>query len=113
MFVYAYRIFDRYGFEVASFAVLADTRPGWQPSQFQIEESLKIPYMSFIERRGHAAGQVTGASMIVRELLEDRFGPLLETALARLEAANAEQLRAWARRVLDAGSLEDVLGDAD
>jgi hypothetical protein len=219
MFVYAYRIYDRYGCEVASFAVLADTRPGWQPSQFQIgrwgtrlglvfpsvkllsyvgreaelegdpnpfatvvlahlaalatkgdaaarfqrklaltrrlyerglskqqiidlyrfidwvltlpeslelqytdavfqiEESLKMPYMSFIERRGHAAGQaagqVTGASMILRELLEERFGPLPATALARLEAANAEQLRAWARRVVDAGSLDDVLGDAD
>ena len=112
MFVYAYRIYDRYGCEVASFAVLADTRPGWQPSQFQIEENLKMPYMSFIERRGHAAGhaagQVTGAGMIVREQLEERFGPLPETALARLEAADAEQLRAWARRVLDAGSLEDA-----
>jgi len=88
---------------------------------FQIEEDLKMPYMSFIERRGHAAGraagqaagQVTGAGMIVREQLEERFGPLPATALARLEAADAEQPRAWARRLLDAGSLDDVLGDPD
>jgi hypothetical protein len=51
--------------------------------------------------------------MIVREQLEERFGPLPATVLARLEAADAEQLRAWARRLLDAGSLDDVLGDAD
>jgi hypothetical protein len=51
--------------------------------------------------------------MIVREQLEERFGPLHATVLARLEAADAEQLRAWARRLLDAGSLDDVLGDAD
>jgi hypothetical protein len=60
-----------------------------------------------------ATGQVTGEGMIVRELLEERFGPLPATVLARLEEADAEQLRAWARRLLDAGSLDDVLGDAD
>jgi len=219
MFVYAYRIYDRYGCEVASFAVLADTRPGWQPSKFeigrwgtrlglafpsvkllayagrepelerdpnpfatvvlahlaaratkddpnarfqhklaltrrlyerglakqqiidlyrfidwaltlpaplelqyteavfQIEENLKMPYMSFVERRGwtrgEAAGQVVGAGMVVRDQLEARFGPLPPAILKRLEAADAEQLRAWGRRVLDARSIDEVFGDGD
>lgn len=31
MFVYNYRIFDRYDRPVASLAVLADDDPGWRP----------------------------------------------------------------------------------
>src|SRR5438128_883875 len=34
MFVYHYRLFDRYDREVVSLAVLGDDRPGWRPSHF-------------------------------------------------------------------------------
>lgn len=34
MYVYNYRLFDRYNRSVASFAVLADQRPNWRPQQF-------------------------------------------------------------------------------
>src|SRR4051812_29881856 len=34
MFVYNRRIFDRFGRSVVSFAVLADERPSWRPSEF-------------------------------------------------------------------------------
>jgi len=34
MFVYHYRIFDRYEKMVASFALLADTNEKWRPSEF-------------------------------------------------------------------------------
>jgi hypothetical protein len=34
MFVYNYRLFDRYQRPVASLAVLADERPGWRPDSF-------------------------------------------------------------------------------
>ncbi|MCC2667685.1 MAG: hypothetical protein K0Q72_156 [Armatimonadetes bacterium] len=34
MFVYHYRIYDRYRRPVASFALLGDERPGWRPAQF-------------------------------------------------------------------------------
>ena len=37
MFVYNYRIFDRYDQPVASLAVLCDERPGWRPDQFGYE----------------------------------------------------------------------------
>ena len=35
MFVYHYRIRDRYGQPIVSLAVLGDDRPGWKPSGFQ------------------------------------------------------------------------------
>ena len=35
MFVYNYRIFDRYGQEVVSLAVLADDDPDWRPSRYE------------------------------------------------------------------------------
>lgn len=37
MYVYHYRIFDRYGQQVVSLAVLADDRASWQPNQFGYE----------------------------------------------------------------------------
>jgi hypothetical protein len=78
---------------------------------FQIEERLKMPYVSFVERRGEARGEVRGASMIVRGQLEERFGPLPQSVVRRLEQADAERLLTWGRRVLDAASLEEVFGD--
>jgi hypothetical protein len=36
MFVYAYRLYDRYARDVASLAVLADTAPEWRPSSFEV-----------------------------------------------------------------------------
>ena len=37
MYVYNYRLFDRYHRQVASLAVLGDERPEWRPSQFGYE----------------------------------------------------------------------------
>jgi hypothetical protein len=37
MFVYHYRLFDRFDSPVASFAVLADDDPAWRPAQFEFE----------------------------------------------------------------------------
>jgi hypothetical protein len=37
MYVYNYRLFDRYGRTVVSLAVLADDRPGWRPESFVSE----------------------------------------------------------------------------
>ncbi len=37
MFVYNYRLFDRYNRRVASFAILGDDRPGWRPDRFGYE----------------------------------------------------------------------------
>src|SRR5436853_7271895 len=34
MFVYYYRLYDRYRRSIASLAVLGDDRPGWRPDQY-------------------------------------------------------------------------------
>jgi hypothetical protein len=34
MFIYNYRLFDRYNRRVSSFAILGDNRPGWRPDRF-------------------------------------------------------------------------------
>jgi hypothetical protein len=46
MFVYNYRIFDRYNLSVASLAVLGDENINWQPAQFGY--GLFQPIISFI-----------------------------------------------------------------
>lgn len=37
MYIYNYRLFDRYHRQVVSMAVLGDERPGWRPAQFGYE----------------------------------------------------------------------------
>ena len=37
MFVYNYRLYDRYRQPVASLAVLADDQPGWRPDHLSLE----------------------------------------------------------------------------
>jgi hypothetical protein len=37
---------------------------------FQIEEKLKMPYLSFVERCGEARGQVLGAALLLRDQLK-------------------------------------------
>jgi len=209
MFTYAYRLFDRYGCEIASLAVLADTTRRWRPSRFEIsrwgsrlglvfpsvklidyasrqaaleaddnpfatvvlahlaaqatrhdvqarylrklaltrrlyerglskqriidlyrfldwilylpddlelqytdaifaiEESLKMPYVSYVERRG----EVRGAGLFLRGLLEQRFGALPAETIERLGQADAERLMAWGRRVLAAQTLDEVFAE--
>jgi hypothetical protein len=72
-----------------------------------------MPYMSFVERRGEARGKVAGAGLVVRGLLEQRFGPLPEPILDRLDQADADQLVAWGQRVLDARTLDEVFAGED
>lgn len=38
MFIYNYRLFDRYAKEVVSFAILSDDSPTWRPSHFGYEK---------------------------------------------------------------------------
>jgi hypothetical protein len=79
---------------------------------FEIEENLKMPYVSFVERRGEARGQIHGAVLLLRDLLEQRFGPLSPEVTERLQAADLDRLRTWAERVITAGSLEEVFTDS-
>lgn len=59
-------------------------------------------------RKGHQEGRQEGESIILRRLLERRFGDLPEWARQRLSSADTAALEAWSLRVLDAGSLDEV-----
>lgn len=76
-----------------------------------------MPYVSFVERRGEARGKVLGeslgAALVLRSLLEERFGPLPLEVTERLGQADAQQIVAWSRRVLRAQSLADVFSERE
>jgi len=60
---------------------------------------------------GHKEGRHEGEALLLRRLLERRFGPLDAAADLRLAAADDEQLLLWAERILAAGSLEEVFAE--
>ncbi|WP_416350934.1 Rpn family recombination-promoting nuclease/putative transposase [Rivularia sp. UHCC 0363] len=54
MYTYNYRIFDRYGKQVASFAVLGDTQESWRPKEYSYElwgsrASLQFPVIKLLD----------------------------------------------------------------
>jgi len=62
------------------------------------------------QRRGMAKGIEQGQAQLVELLLRQRFGALPEWAQERLGQADRAQLEAWALRVLEAASLDEVFG---
>jgi hypothetical protein len=107
------RIIDLYRFIDWGLALPVDLELRYTDAILQIEEGLRRPYVSCVERRGEARGKVAGAGLVVRGLLEQRFGPLPESVLDRLDQADADQLVAWGHRVLDARTLEEVFAGED
>ncbi len=59
--------------------------------------------------RGREEGRQEGEASAVTRLLEHRFGPLPDAAKARIASADLPTLQAWSLRILDAGSIGDVL----
>src|SRR5690606_1912344 len=57
---------------------------------------------------GRAEGHAEGRAHFLLELLEERFGPLDPRTVALVRAADLDSLRLWARRILTAGSLDDI-----
>ncbi len=77
MFVYHYRLYDRYRKPIASLAVLADARPGWRPESFGYEAcgcrlQLRFPVAKLMDWAGSEA------------LLEDSANPFAVVTLAHL-----------------------------
>ena len=59
MYIYNYRLFDRYNRSVCSLAVLSDDNPGWRPNQFHAalwgcELSLTFPVVKLLDYRERA-----------------------------------------------------------
>ena len=111
------RIIDLYRFLDWILRLPDDLELRYTDAIFAIEESLKMPYVSFVERRGQALGEALGeargAASVPRGQLERRFGPLPAETIERLERAEPDVLLAWSLRVLDARSLDEVFADGD
>lgn len=88
MFVYNYRLFDRYARPVASLAVLADDSPGWKPSSFGYEglgcrHYLEFPTVKLLDWTGreddllqdeNPFALVTAAHLLTRATRNDMAG---------------------------------------
>ena len=57
---------------------------------------------------GRQEGRQEGEQVLLQKLLTKRFGPLPGEVLEQLACASTEQIEAWADRVLDAASLDEV-----
>jgi hypothetical protein len=58
--------------------------------------------------RGRREGMLHGRIELLRRQLERRFGTLSPATAARLAAASLDELDAWALRLLDARTLDEV-----
>jgi hypothetical protein len=79
MYVYNYRVFDRYDRPVASLAVLADDDPDWRPdvfhnSVFGCEAGIRFPAVKLLDFAAHEAA------------LEASPNPFAQVVLAHLKA---------------------------
>jgi predicted transposase YdaD len=62
---------------------------------------------------GKQQGQQQGKLMMLRNLLEKRFGSLPSWVNSRLEQATAQELEQWSLQLFDAIALEDVFKSLD
>lgn len=79
MFVYSYRIYDRYRRPVVSLAVLCDDQPGWRPAHFgyniwDCKMGLSFPIVKLLDWRSREAE------------LEQSSNPFAAVVLAQLKA---------------------------
>jgi hypothetical protein len=79
MYVYNYRVFDRYNRKVASLAVLADDDPNWRPTEYRssvfgCESGIRFPTVKLLDFAPHEA------------ILEASDNPFAKVVLAHLKA---------------------------
>ena len=80
----------------------------------QAMDPAKYEYQSEFAKRfiaqGKAEGEIQGRAAVLIKQLTLKFGPLSSTVAEQVQQASADQLDRWAERILDAASLDDVLG---
>ncbi|KOR29405.1 hypothetical protein TI04_08710, partial [Achromatium sp. WMS2] len=59
--------------------------------------------------KGEARGEAKGQLALLKRQITRRFGKLSTSTLEKLDAATLDQLEAWADRIFDAKSVEDLL----
>lgn len=85
------------------------------PIQINIMENEVLGPMiePFLEKRfreGQLEGRQEGERAIVRRLIEKRLGSIPDWANAKLNAMPAAELESLSERLLDARTLEELLG---
>ncbi len=118
MFVYNYRLFDRYRQPIASMAVLADDAPAWKPASFGFEvlgcrHHLDFPVAKLLDlagqeddllARNNPFALVTAAHLLTRKTRDDM--PARYTAKWKLVRLLYE--RSWERqRIIDLFAVID------
>ncbi len=97
MYVYNYRVFDRYNRRVASLAVLADDDPDWRPNEYRselfgCEAGIRFPHVKLLDFAAREA------------LLEASDNPFAKVVLAHLKArqtrGNPTDRHAWKLRLV-------------
>jgi len=84
MYVYNYRLFDRYHCHVASFAILADESPEWRPDRFGYDlwgcqVGIRFPTVKLLDYRAEWNG------------LEESTSPFATITMAHLKAQETRQ----------------------
>ena len=69
-----------------------------------------MTFLDQIEQQGRKEGRVEGQAAILLGQLAKRFGPVPAAMKKRIVSAGERELQTWALRVLDAASIEEVLG---
>jgi hypothetical protein len=109
MYVYNYRVFDRYNRPVVSLAVLADDDPAWRPDRFESSlwgctASLRFPIAKLLDWAPH------------EESLEANPNPFATVVLAHLKTrqtrGNPADRQAWKTRLVR-GLYERGFGKAE
>ena len=118
MFVYNYRLFDRYRRPVASLAVLADDTPGWKPASFGFDglgcrHYLEFPTFKLLDCTGREGellreenpfALVTVAHLVTRATRDD----MAARYAAKLKLVRLLYERGWDRqRVIDLFTVID------
>ena len=107
MYVYNYRVFDRYNRPVASLAVLADDDPDWRPTEFRrslfgCEAGIRFPPVKLLDFAAHEAVLEASANPVRKGGAGPSEGASRRTATrrpARLEdSAGARPVRARLQR---------------
>jgi hypothetical protein len=83
------------------------------PAMLDLEEVRPMLRQRVMEwtREWEQNGVRKGEAMLLIRQLEFKFGPLQPGNLARIDAADSEQLLQWGERVLAARSVEEVFGN--
>ena len=94
------------------YADLTDNERRRYAQRYPEENSMMKGFNQQAREEGISQGRREGERAVLERLLRRRFGPLPPAVRETLGAASATDLEVWADNVLDAGTLDDVFGDA-